>query len=126
MVETHVIRCVFPSGDMSPGAKDSLQLFKTDIVDGIELVDDRWWTMAIEYPDSLEDCPVVFLLQYDDRRAERGEDYEGAIWCYPEDLDAIITNLTLLRDALRKAACDDAKRVPRPNWGGMLRSSSAR
>lgn len=123
MPETKLIRCLHPScGEFPKLADNSAPSFKTDIFDGIELVDNRWWTIAIEYPNHVKDRPLIFLLQYDERDKEEGT--EGAIWCHPEDLDAIIADLTFLRDVLREAAADDAKRVPRPNWGGLMRSSS--
>ncbi len=122
MPEMELIRCLFPSAGQSRVRQGSSMPFQTDIFDGIELVDNRWWTLAIEYPDHLEDRPQVFLLQYEERPEEEGS--EGAIWCYPEDLDAIIAHLTVLRDTLRQAARDDAERLPRANWGTLLRSSS--
>lgn len=117
MPEMRMINCMVPSWeDFREGAGGSAPLFKTDIFDGIELADNRCWTIGIEYPDDVESRPQVFLLQYEEGHEDGSE---AAIWCYPEDLDAIIAGLTLLREVLREVACEDAKRVPRPNWGAL-------
>ena len=116
MPEIRKVNCMLPSWSLHEGTGSSTPLFKTDIFDAIELAEYRWWTIGIEYPNDLESRPQVFLLQYEECHPERSE---VAVWCYPEDLDAIIAGLTLLRDAVREVACEDAKRVPRPNWGAL-------
>ena len=98
-----------------------------------ELAESRAWLIAVQYPPSPEIRPRVLLQQYENVQipADTSEEWrqEGPqvieneetahIWCYPEDLDAIIERLTRVRDELREAAEEDRRDKTPAYWGAF-------
>ena len=48
------------------------------------------------------------------------EDESGWIWLYPENIERLIARLQFWLGSYRRCAREDAKKIPAPNWGGLL------
>ena len=104
-----------------------------DLWDIADLAESRALLIGVQYPPSPEIRPRVLLQQVENVEipADASEDWrqEGPrvteceetaqIWCYPEDLDAIIEQVTSVREELRRVAEKQRRDKKLTYWGAF-------